>query len=63
MSYEEKIKREILKNTKLKRLVPYSKKVKPIFDICPKCHNKTKHHHFLCDKCWLKKQKQWKKTN
>jgi hypothetical protein len=33
---------------------------KPIIEICSKCkESKVKNHHFLCDKCYGKKQRNY----
>jgi hypothetical protein len=38
------------------------KTIIPIKDKCVECGEKVKNHHFLCDKCWGKKErkKYWK---
>lgn len=33
------------------------KKIIPLTKKCIKCGARVKNHHFLCDKCWGKKEK------
>jgi tRNA(Ile2) C34 agmatinyltransferase TiaS len=55
---EEKVMKEIRNDIKLKRIPSKTNKVKPIFHICGKCKkNKVTNHHFKCNSCWIKDNK------
>lgn len=57
-SLEEKVKREIRTEMRLKRIPKSTHKLKPMVPTCSKCHKvKVTHHHFLCDLCWEKEHK------
>lgn len=55
---EEKLMKEIRNDMKLKRIPNRDNKVRPIFVICGICKkNKVTNHHFLCNNCWNKNNK------
>ena len=63
---EEKLKREIMTMSKLRR-IPYpviNSKVRPFVKICMRCgRNDVTNHHWLCNKCWLAKKKKKAELN
>lgn len=62
LSQEEKVKKAIMSDMRLKRIPRRDNKVRPIFYICGKCKkNKVTNHHFLCNSCWNKRQMEKKK--
>ena len=56
LNYEEKVKKDFMIASRLKRVPPKDNRIRPIFHTCGICKkNKVKNHHFLCDKCWKEK--------
>ena len=57
LTLEEKVKKEIMTDIRLKRIPRSDDKIRPIFHTCGRCHKrKVTNHHFLCDKCHREKQ-------
>lgn len=58
LTHEEKVRRAIMNNIKLKRIPRTDNKVRPIFHTCGMCKkNPVTDHHFLCNDCHKKKYK------
>lgn len=56
IDYEERIKRSILKDLKLKRVPSRTNKPRPVFTICGDCKRRpVTNHHYLCNICWRKR--------
>lgn len=56
LTLEEKVKKEIMTDIRLKRIPRSDNKIRPIFHTCGRCHkNPVTHHHYLCDKCHAEK--------
>lgn len=53
LSYEDKVKKSILQDVKLKRIPSRNFIPKPVLSICQMCKkNKVTDHHYLCNTCW-----------
>jgi len=57
ISYEERTKRNFLKDVKMLRIPSRTDRPKPILKICAICkRNRVTDHHFLCNSCHRAKQ-------
>jgi len=64
LSYEEKVKRDVLKDVKRLRIPSRTNRPFPVARICTICkRNKVTDHHFLCNSCHRTKQIKEKAKN